>query len=151
MASRINMVGWTLPEDQELMILFYNQNPKRLDGLTGDRLVRNIEWRIYTEWCCNPSESVWLQHINYQGEAFAGWVRDEAHYALERADFRWNTKEKRFDANGNFHETYRQTKEKVLQAIVKKAVEFFRECRNYQWPVNGDSRNLRANLESYLT
>ncbi len=45
--------GWTAPDDEKVMIDFYNSSSRKIDGLPADRLIGNMEWRIYTEWCCN--------------------------------------------------------------------------------------------------
>ena len=146
----MNGKEWTSPQDKKTMVDFYGKSPQRIEGITGESLVRNLEWRIYTEWCCNKPESYWVQHTSYKGNAFDKWVRDETHYGLERAGYQWSDQQQRFDANGTFSMIYKDARDRVLFAIVKKAVEFFKDCRDYQWPVEGDSRNLRTSLGPYL-
>lgn len=141
---------WTPLEDTAMMASFYDSSPERLHGVTGDKLVDNIEWRIYTEWCCNRDESDFKDHRFYTGHAFNDWVTKETHYTLERAGFNWDRQEGRFDANGTFDQTYRDAKSAVLIAVVRRAVDFFKECEEYKWPWKGDTRNLRAPLEPYI-
>jgi hypothetical protein len=142
--------GWTAPENEKIMADFYGQSRGKLGDLTGDKLVGNMEWRLYTEWCCNRGESRGKFHGSYKGEAFEKWIRDETHYAIEGEGFKWNPEQQRFDGNDNFAQVYEQKRERVLQASVKRAVEFFGKCKEHQWPYEGDARNLRVSLKPYM-
>ncbi len=138
-------------KDKYVMSRCYDHLPDRLSLLSADNLISNMEWRIYTEWCCNPKESVWEDHYYYKGEGFFKWIFDETHFAIERAGFAWDNDQGRFNAVGDFTQMYEEMRQKVLQASVKRAVEFFKDCSNYQWPIKGDTRNLRTSLEPYIT
>jgi len=143
-------IPWTDPEDAVLMASCYDSNPEKLDGVKGEDLVDNIEWRIYTEWCCNRDESVWEDHVRYHGQGLSNWVRNETHFTLERAGYEWDSREGRFNANGSFDETYRATRADVLKAVVRRAFDFFKDCKDYKWVPDGNPENLRVSLEQYM-
>lgn len=92
-----------------------------------------IAWRIYTEACMNQEEK--FDPNKYNGEAFRKFVDDETHYAIERAR-----------KNGliiclETKETFLDIRHRVLNGLVKKAVEFFSKDK-----IEG---NLRCDL-SYI-
>jgi hypothetical protein len=143
------MRTWTRPEEATQIIAIY-ESGRKLKDVTGADLVRNIEWRIYTEWCCNDRESDWNDHIYYRGHAFYDWLTAETHYALERAGYAWDEKQKRFFPEENFDWVYDNTRTRVLGAIVRRSVHFFSHCKDFRWVPEGNTENLRASLDSYL-
>lgn len=147
----MSQTHWTSPDIETSIVNLYNQLPYRIEDLPAKDLVRSIEWRIYTEWCCNREESNWDDHMSYRGQAFYGWLNKETHYALERAGFEWDSNQRQFVADNNFSQAYATTREQVLRAAVVRSVEFFRNCKQYRWPSEGDKGNLRVSLESYIT
>ncbi|MFA5856878.1 MAG: hypothetical protein WC867_05945 [Candidatus Pacearchaeota archaeon] len=144
-------IPWTSPEDAFQMVVFYETSSNKLKGLNGDKLVENIEWRVYTEWCCNINESGSNLPKDYFGEGFNDWVNKETHFALERAGYEWVEKEGRFKTTDeSVYEIYHATRDKVLKAVVRRAVEFFKDCKDYQWVQYEEPKNIRVSLEQYM-
>jgi hypothetical protein len=141
---------WADPKDGLFMASFYDSNPAKLGDFTGQMVVDCIDWRVYTEWCCNKEEGGSRNHAIYQGEGFSNWVRAETHLALERTGLVWNEQQKRFNYDGYFGDTYIKTRDKVLQAVVRRAVDFFKDCENYRRVPEGNPANLRVSLEEYI-
>ena len=141
--------GWTSHEDVMIMSTFYDRKPEKVEDLTGGMVANNIEYRVYIEWCCDCRD---VDHWSYNGEAFNKWVRDETHLALERADFKWDQKQNRFNSDGDFNQVYQQARKRVLEAVVGRAVELFRDWQGQTSPqTRNDTRNLRDSLEAYLS
>ena len=141
--------GWTSHEDAMIMSTFYDRKPEKVEDLTGERVANNIGYRVYIEWCCNFREAY---HGSYYGGAFNKWVRDETHLALGKAGFEWDQKQNRFNTEGDFNQVYQQARKRVLEAVVKRAVELFRDWQGQIGPqTRDDTRNLRGSLEAYLS
>lgn len=127
--------SWAFPlkGEENVMSSFYNGNPKRLEGIDTEHFIAYIEWRLYTEWCGDKMN--WGKNRKYKGEAFEKWVQDEEYYAQERAGSKLNSQEIRA---------------KVLKAVVLRAIEFFKDCKDYLLPAEGNTQNLRVSLKPYL-
>jgi hypothetical protein len=148
MAHFTNSKLWTNPADAAQMALFYHTFPEKLGDLTGEQVVNNMEWRVYTEWCMGEGSGT--EHRDYRGKGFDSWVRNETHLALERAGFQWDDESRRFNADGDFDATYQATRARVLDAVVKRSVDFLKDCRDYQWVPDGNPDNLRVSLAEYM-
>ncbi len=106
--------------------------------------VENIAWRIYTEWSMSP-ESQGKDHYNgYHGQAFTKFIDDETFYSMNRA-----FKSGKIQDRGNI--TFKEIRYKVLESIVKRAIELFRDWNGSTTPlVIEDKRNLRTDLREYI-
>jgi len=127
-------------EDKDSMREYYIQACSRP---VANKLISDIEWRIYTEWCCNRGESRPEQHQYYNGHAFAEWIQKEAHYAMVRRGFRWDDPYSRFRGKGDVAQAYSDIRRQVMHAVVEKALDFFGDP-------NIHKPNLRGSLEPYL-
>ena len=97
----------------------------------------------------------WDKHRDYQGEGFISFVNNEVYYAIERAQKKGLVREMN-------QRTYEEIKERVLEGVVKKAVELFTEWGGtcppdtFKTDESGkqipptDQRNLRVGLEQYV-
>src|SRR3989338_189503 len=104
--------------------------------------VEDIAWRIYTEWCLSP-ESQCKYHNDYHGQAFTKFVDDETFFAMNRVI------EKGLVQGGT--QTHKEIRYRVLEAIVKRAIELFSDWNSVKFPkMLDDKRNLRADLREYI-
>jgi len=154
---------WPNPTREELdqMAQYYEINPKKISGLPTDEFLWNIQWRVYTEWCL---QNRWLveSHGSYKGTAFKEWIDAETHCVMGRAGFKWEPIQYQ---DGKWHpleyqfvskdgqdvtSAYQTAKQKVLQAVVARGIDFLKASEGSTMPKEGDNRNLRGSLESYL-
>jgi hypothetical protein len=128
----------TNPSDASTMKRYYEDSPSfewARHYLSADELIQKIQWRIYTEWCCNKQESDWSEHPAYKSQAFDKWIDDEIHYALEKRP----------------GSDYADTRRRVLEAAVYRAVKLLGDWGFWKMPRStSDKRNLRCSLEPYL-
>jgi hypothetical protein len=113
------------------------------------KFIDDVNWRLYTEWCMDTPKNKdipgWKRHLNYDGEGFTDWVRDETHFAISRSGkYSWNEEKKFFE--GLSSEKYKSIRQEVITAVVKCAIEFFKTGGAYR----EDSLNLRQSLKPYL-
>jgi hypothetical protein len=138
---------WTPLEDKEKISRFYDESPQKLGELSSKEFIHNMEWRLYTEYCFN---STWSEHNFYDGSTYRNWVKDETHYALERVGYKWDENRGRFIDSKDFNMKYAAMRDQVLGAVAKRSVEFLGKCREFQWPLDDNTENLRMSLEAYL-
>lgn len=117
--------------------------------------VNAIAWRVYTEECMNPEKRANGFNPNtYKGETLLKFINDETIFASKRAH------EKSLTLTGD------EIRTKVLEGLVKRAVELFGAWRGYDEIsppsrkeedeqgvpkyIYEDRRNLRDNLEPYV-
>lgn len=116
--------------------------------------VNAIAWRVYTEECLDQRQR--KSDFNpdaYRGEPLLKFIDDEIVFAARRAD------EKKLGLTGS------QVRTKVLEGLVKRAVELFGRWRSYDEPqppcrevkedgvinyIYEDRDNLRCDLREYI-
>lgn len=136
------------PDGQSLMTAYESLRPEeKLQGRhsTPVDFLAEIQWRIYTEWCCGEGMS--KDHSRYQGKAFQQWVTDETHFAMERAGFTWDKERGHFHPDDEAANVYAATRANVVRAIALRASEFFHATDERRVPKKGDPLNLRSSLE----
>lgn len=138
-------------EDAKRLAQIYERAPHEGLKLSPENFILELSYRFYTEWCMNtPGNS----HKDYAGEGFVIFAKNETHYELERRGFSWNKDEKIFrDSLGHAlsNKDYEYVKERVLEAIVKRAVLLLRDWKGIYSPEDkNDKRNLRNNLKEYM-
>ena len=106
------------------------------------KLVDKISWRIYTEACMNPKEKVNVK--KYDNKPLTEFIEQETNHALKRADKRGLLKLQPYAHNPKNEVTL-----KVLEGLVTRSIELFNDWGGADAP-EGDERNLRINLESYI-
>ena len=129
-------VEWISMEDAEKISGFYLK--LRGNATLPDnplRFIRAIEYRIYTEWCCNKNESgEGRNHKNYSGEAYEKFVNDEKQFASQR---------------GMRFETDQEARDVTLKALTRRSIDYFG-----LYGMNGDMRkdgeNLRTSLKHWF-
>jgi len=135
--------------DINIMTEFYNNYHEKIENLTAEILIDKIEERISIE-----------ERLKYPPERYAnldGWIDEETHHEIERIEkkerkgIRWDATKEVFEigdmANVAFDQIYQTAREKVLHAIVKRAVELFKGLND---PPHYLKSNLRTSLENYL-
>lgn len=146
-----------IPEaDFKKLLDIYKRTPHEEKIVYPVHFVLKIDSRIYAEWCMSPTEGGrnWNLHRNYKGEGFKTFVDDETHHAIKRLQ--------ELDILGPDYSNaaYLGVRGKVLEGLVKRAVELFSEWDNNTHPLDAfddnipidkkDKRNLRASLEKYI-
>ena len=112
----------------------YDQHPQKIASVNPKDFVRNIAWRIYTEWCLDKEESKNMNLcFGYNGRSYLKWVADERLYASQRKQDH-------------------MSREAILSGVVNRAVELFGDWKGKTHSgENQDRRNLRGSLEQYLS
>ena len=146
----------TIPDTLKLELrIIFKRTPH--DSLVQNEhvFVNAIAWRIYTEACMNSEERTnGFDPDTYKGEALLKFIDDETLFASKRAY------EKGLELTSG------QIRTKVLQGLVKRAIELFGSWNGYdemsppsrkeedehEVPkfIYEDKRNLRSNLEPYI-
>ncbi|HLC58697.1 MAG TPA: hypothetical protein VJI68_02455 [Candidatus Nanoarchaeia archaeon] len=143
------IISWINQRDLEIMTQTYLVSP-RIEGLTPNDFLSTISWRIYTEHFSQPGSCYWANPRLYDGKPFREWVNDETHYELVRKQFSWDKTRNQFEGNGDVTKAYQEIRPRILQAVVKRAIELFREWGGPQPIDKEDKRNLRTSLEKYI-
>lgn len=148
------MINRSFPtkEDENLMMELYKQTPHSGLSFSPDEFVNRIEFRIYTEWCMDPSLGGgggrrWISHYRYFGEAFREFVDNEVSILLSRQ----HIAKQRAASQASNHQDYLNVKSKVFGGLVRCAIDKFRKYELEQGRVdwaNGD--NLRCNLQPWI-
>ena len=88
----------------------------------------------------NPTKN----HFTARDIQLSEYIDDETHHELGRRGFEWNGAEERFE--GLSPDSYKQTRNAVLDALVLSSVGFFKTGGLDR----KDKANLRTNLSPYL-
>ncbi len=153
--SDLQQITGVAPEDRKIMVDFYQSLPHqyRKDGavVEGDALV-NILLNVSR---AEDRYGGWGTRASIPGKSFTSWIDDETHYAMERAGSKWVSDSFADHLDGKFegkvNETYSQIREKVLKAVILRAVEFFSlRDKNSWWVLPQEWQNLRYSLKDYL-
>jgi len=125
------------PGDRAIMERFYEALPQKSLKEGPEQFVNNIAWRIFIEVCCAADAKYRREgYRSYDGAAYRQWVADEVHYALEATP-------------AVDHAKYEAMRQRVVQAIVNRAVHLFSEWEGHIGS-STDNRNLRASLKPDL-
>jgi hypothetical protein len=149
-----------LLEDRKIMVDFYQalSEKYRKDGaiVGGDTLVNILSNVSRAE----DQYGGWGNRASLLGKSFTSWVDDETHYALERAGYKWVSDSFKYIVYGKgrfecgadkVNEAYSPMRERVLKAVVLRAVEFFPMRDKNSWLVlPPEWQNLRCSLKDYL-
>lgn len=138
---------YTNKEDTNIIMKAYENSPNKINELPAEKFLKNIEWRLFTEFCFNTPQKL---HPFYKGKTFEEWIDNETHYEMERLGFKWDREDEIFKSNEDLDSSYQKTREKILIALTERAIEFLKSCEEYLWPHRGDKRNLRTSLKPYL-
>ncbi|MEK6845674.1 MAG: hypothetical protein AABY26_02855 [Nanoarchaeota archaeon] len=156
--SNLQSENGVLLEDRKVMVDFYQSLSEkyRKDGecVDGDTLVNILSNVSRAE----DQYGGWGARASIPGSSFTSWVDDETHYAMERDGHKWVSDLFKYIVFGKFegevdkvNEAYSQMRERVLRAVVLKAVEFFPVRDKNSWQVlPSEWQNLRCSLKDYL-
>lgn len=157
--------GLTEQDAHELIAAYDSfQPPEKIDGSDGKVLADQAVSRAYTEWCCGEGYLKRMWHTE-GNDTFEKWINDETHYALERAGFHWNPSLQQFAPGEAVSRIYDEIRRRVLVAVMRRVVEYFRECESIEYPISRDKqrtyrsffpgksnrKNLRAPLQPYIS
>jgi hypothetical protein len=152
MLESINMAILMPYRDSQVIGRFVDSQPQATPDKNGKSLALYIVIRTHNEWLHSEKEQNENKDEVYGGQGFTRWVSDEAHYALERQGAKYNPSTGQFNVDA---EITRATREKVLEAVAQRSIEYFNFfnaneeeilniCFNkYRYP-------LRVSLEKYL-
>lgn len=138
-------VAKTTPESWRTVFYeIYSSTPHERLTMTPSKFVDEIAWRFYTEGCLNKDG---FNPDKYNGEALKEFVARESYFALERATKKGLLEQPPLNEN-----SVEKISTKVLESIVKRAIELFSDWKGDMEPPKGsdDKRNLRDNLEAYI-
>ncbi|MBI2559388.1 hypothetical protein HYW20_08755 [Candidatus Woesearchaeota archaeon] len=127
-------------EDVDRMVLAYLRTPSTAAPKHPGNFVHEIMYRVYTEWCMNNSG---IDHQSNFATGLREFINKETHYELVRMKKFGNGESGKFE--GLTHEEYRNVRNQVLDAIVKRALE-----ENLPKRYSERDHNLRGDLRSYL-
>ncbi|MFH0836957.1 MAG: hypothetical protein V1870_02405 [Candidatus Aenigmatarchaeota archaeon] len=138
------MTSWTMPNHhyQRLTEIYEQLSHEDLD-IKSEDFPWKVGFRIYTEFClAYEHRADMIPNDRQDTFPFLSYIGKEIHHTLERAGYSWN--EDHFE--GVDDKIYRATEDKVLQALAKSAIDYFREkITNPE-----TKRNLRCSLEPWI-
>ena len=128
-------------EDLDRIILAYLRVPRPSIHNHPGAFAHDILNRAYTEWCLEHPDS---QHnINF-ATGLREFIDKETHHELFRNSYSWNQEARRFE--GLTSEQYEKTRGKVLDALVKWALDYF---SLYSSSIMME-KNIRTSLAGYI-
>jgi hypothetical protein len=156
----------SIPIDDVVQLAeLYERTPHEGLSLSPEGFVLRLSWRFYTEWCLedilkretDPDYKGKNHCWDYFGQGFVDFVRDETYYASERAVKSGLIQTPADSKTGD------EIRTKVLEAVVKRAVELFTAWSEVNPPyrreedstgranyIYEDERNLRCDLREYI-
>jgi hypothetical protein len=125
--------------DYKALEEFYNKSEK-IKGLSAQEAIEKIIEMVYYQgrWFT-------IHSFANKGIALKKWITDETHYLLAREGWKWGPDKYWTDstnAQRQFSkETYNNAKKRVLEAVVKRALSFFKSNKN---------ERMCVSLENYI-
>lgn len=115
-------------------------------GVSPKNFVEDIEHRVHMEWMIANKPSYEDSYLNYKGEPLIKFLDDETHFAIQRAGYAWTDGKFTGLTKERYIEEYYRFRDRVIDALVHYAIEFFSHPKKYK----DDGKNLRINLREWI-